>query len=215
MYLRTYLLLELVTSPPLYSASTPWRSRFFSPKLHGHHQVSKLYNFGHFFYPYNPIENLALFGLDPLPQIANHIFNSYCLCLPVQQWLALAMTMTRNKNSNKSTAQTTARVPPNECRHQINMAPPIITYHEARRLSATLVYFINNTSLTTIWPQLYCTATEEALILYLSGGNFPVNITYKQVGIYHTTPLVPPRRNHDVLLPPPPHHTRPNTQRRH
>ena len=42
------------------------KTAFFSPKLQEHHQVSKNYNFYHFFGPYNPFEKMAFFGLDPL-----------------------------------------------------------------------------------------------------------------------------------------------------
>jgi thiosulfate reductase cytochrome b subunit len=42
------------------------KTAFFSPKLQEHHQVSKNYNFSHFFGSYNPFEKMAFFGLDPL-----------------------------------------------------------------------------------------------------------------------------------------------------
>jgi len=34
----------------------------FSPKFQEHHQVSKIYNFSHFFGPYNPLEKWAFLG---------------------------------------------------------------------------------------------------------------------------------------------------------
>jgi hypothetical protein len=52
---------------------------FFSPKLQEHHQVSKIYNFSHFFGQYNPFEKWAFFGLGPLiePQRTQNQNSAY------------------------------------------------------------------------------------------------------------------------------------------
>jgi hypothetical protein len=47
----------------------------FSPKLQEHHQVSKNYNFYHFFGPYNPFEKNGIFSAGPPKSESQHNAN--------------------------------------------------------------------------------------------------------------------------------------------